>query len=73
MPFVVVMIIWLSVIFVSFGLFAPRNASVLATLLACSVSTAIAVLLIVDLNWPATGIIQVTSAPLRFAESQMGK
>jgi hypothetical protein len=73
LPFVVVMIIWLTVIFGSFGLFAPRNASVIATLLACSLSTAIAVLLIVDLNWPASGIIQITSAPLRFAESQLGQ
>jgi hypothetical protein len=73
LPFVVVLVIWLTVIFVSFGLFAPPNAAVVATLLVCALSTAIAVLLIVDLNWPAAGIIQITSTPLRFAESQLGR
>jgi hypothetical protein len=35
MSFSVVMVFWLAVIFASFGLFAPRNATVIATLFVC--------------------------------------
>ena len=39
-PFLVVLVFWLSIIFASFGLFAPRNATVIAVLCVCSLSVA---------------------------------
>ncbi|SFJ07360.1 bestrophin-like domain [Planctomicrobium piriforme] len=72
-PFLIVLIFWLTVIYCSFGLFAPRNGIALAVLLLCALSSAGAVFLIVDLNQPNGGLIQVSSTPLRYALSQLGK
>ena len=43
-PFVVVLVFWLCIIFASFGLFAPRNATV------CALSVAGAIFLILELG-----------------------
>jgi hypothetical protein len=72
-PFLVVLLFWLLAIFVSFGLFGPPNGAVVTALLVCALATAGAVFLIVDLNEPAGGLIEVSSAPLRSAVSELGK
>ena len=72
-PFLAVLFFWLFALFVSFGLFAPRNGAVMTALIVCALSAAGAVFLIVDLNRPSSGLIQVPSTPLRYALSQLGK
>lgn len=72
-PFLAVLSFWLFALFVSFGLFAPRNGAVMTALIVGALSAAGAVFLIVDLNRPSSGLIQVPSAPLRYALSQLGK
>jgi hypothetical protein len=72
-PFLVVVIFWLSMLFVSFGLFAPPNATAIATLLAAAISVAGALYLILELDHPFSGLIQISSAPLRNALSVLGK
>lgn len=37
-PFLAVLIFWLTITFASFGLFAPRNATVIAVLFVCTLS-----------------------------------
>jgi hypothetical protein len=54
-PFVIILILWLFVLFVSFGLFAPRNAVVVAALLVGALAISGAVLLIVDVDSPYEG------------------
>lgn len=71
--FLVVLIFWLSVLFSSFGLFSPRNATVVAMLFVCALSVAGAVFLIADLDQPFDGLIQISDAPLRKALSQLGQ
>jgi hypothetical protein len=71
-PFLVVLTFWLSVIFVSFGLMAPRNATVLATLLLCALAVAGAVFLILELDRPFDGSIQISSEPLRKVLAAVG-
>ena len=44
-PLLVVLVFWLTVIFFSFGLFTPCNATVLATLFICALSVSGAILL----------------------------
>jgi len=73
MPFVVVMIIWLALIFASFGLFAPTNSTVISVLLACALSVAGAVFLILEMDRPFQGLIQISSAPLKNALVQIAK
>lgn len=67
MPFLVLLIFWVTVIFLSFGLFAPRNATVVATLFLCALSVSGAIFLIMELDRPFGGMIQISSAPLRNA------
>ena len=72
-PFLVVVVFWLSMLFVSFGLFAPRNMTAIVTLLVSAMSVAGALYLILELDHPFSGLIQISSAPLRNALSVLGK
>ena len=71
--FLVVLISWLVALFVSFGLFAPRNATVLAALLISALSVSGAVFLILELDQPFTGVIQISSTPMRDAFLHLGE
>ena len=73
MPFLVLLIFWVTVIFLSFGLFAPRNATVIVTLFLCALSLSGAIFLILELDLPFGGLVQISSAPLRSALSQIDK
>ncbi|MCC8392028.1 hypothetical protein LJ656_05455 [Paraburkholderia sp. MMS20-SJTR3] len=64
-PFFKTLTFWLGVIFLSFGLIAPRNALALVTIMLGAVSIASAVYVIVDLDTPFSGPIVVSSGPLR--------
>ncbi len=72
-PFLVILVFWLTIVFVSFGLFAPRNATVITALFVCSVSVAAALFLVLEMESPLTGFIQVSPDPLRNALSALGK
>jgi hypothetical protein len=71
--FLFVVIFWLTVTFASFGLYAPRNATVLGVLFFAALSVALALFLIVELDGPFAGLIKVSSAPVRFALENLGK
>jgi hypothetical protein len=71
-PFLIVLIFWLSVLFVTFGLFSPWNATVVTVLFICAVSLAAAIFLIVEMDRPFHGLIQISGKPLRDALSQIG-
>jgi hypothetical protein len=66
-PLLIVMIFWLTALFISFGLLAPRNATVLATLLVSALSVSCAVFLILEMYTPYAGLIRISDAPLRAA------
>ena len=72
-PFLVVMVCWLTLILASFSLFAPSNATVFSTLLVCALAVSSAVFLILELDRPFEGMIQISSAPLRAALAQLGR
>jgi hypothetical protein len=69
-PYLAVLIAWLAVVFVSFGMIAPSNATVIAVLLICALSAAGSILLIVDLDQPFSGLIQLSLDPLKNALAQ---
>lgn len=71
-PYLAVLIAWLAVVFLSFGMIAPSNATVIVVLLVCAVSAAGSILLIVDLDEPFSGLIQLSLDPLKNALTQMG-
>jgi hypothetical protein len=71
--FLAVVAVWLSIVFTSFGLYAPRNATVIVALFLGALSVAGAILLIMELYTPFEGWIRIPSAPLRSALAQLGK
>jgi len=71
-PFLVVVVFWLAVIFTSFGLFAPYNATVIATLFVCALSVSGAIFLILELDSPFAGLMQISDLPLRNALTLLG-
>jgi len=73
MPFFVLMVFWLTIIFASFGLFSPRNATVITVLLICALSAAGSLFLIIELDTPYQGLIKVSSVPLRNALAHLGQ
>jgi len=72
-PFLVVLVFWLTIIFMSFGLFAPHNLTVVATLLVCALSVSGAIFLILELDQPFEGLIRISSAPVQSALAHLGK
>ena len=73
MPLLVVLVLWLTVIFVSFGLFAPSNATVISSLFVSALSVSGAIFLILEMYGPYSGLIQISSAPLRAALAHLGQ
>ena len=73
MPFLVLLVFWVTIIFLSFGLFAPPNATVIATLFLCALSVSGAIFMILELDRPFGGLIHISSAPMRNALAQLGK
>ena len=72
-PFLVILLFWITIIFISFGIFARPNATLIASLFVCALSVSGAVYLILDMDQPFGGLIQVSSAPLRDAISHLGQ
>jgi hypothetical protein len=72
-PLLTIVVFWLTINFVSFGLFAPRNATVVVTLSLCGLAVAGAVFLILEMYSPFHGIIEISNAPLRNALSLLGR
>lgn len=72
-PFYVVMIFWLSVMFLGFGLSAQRNLLVLVMIGLGAGAIASVVFVIVDLDTPFTGLFGMSSQPIREALDQMSR
>jgi len=71
-PFIIVIVFWLTVIFASFGLFALANTIVTSVFVVCALSVSGALFLILELDRSYTRMIQVSSAPLRQALAHLG-
>jgi hypothetical protein len=72
-PFLVVLVVWLTLIFLGFGLLAPRNPTVVVTLLLCALSVSGAIFLILELDRPFDGMIQISGDPVRKALANLGQ
>lgn len=69
----VTLLFWLTVLFISFGLFAPSNLTVVASLFVAALAVTSAIFLIIEMYHPYTGLIQLSDAPLRVALAQLGQ
>jgi hypothetical protein len=70
--FLVMLILWLIIIFASFGLFSLRNATVIIAFFVCALSVAGSLYLILELDQPYHGVIKLSSEPLRIALAHLG-
>ncbi|HQR06655.1 MAG TPA: DUF4239 domain-containing protein [Gemmatales bacterium] len=73
LPFLVILIFWLTMLYLSIGLLAPCNATVVTVLLICALSVSSAIFLIHEMNHPFQGIIQLSRAPFDKALEHLGK
>ena len=73
MPFLVILVCWLTITFASFGLFAPRHATVLAVLFVCALSVGSALFLILEMDTPFDGVLKVSAEPLRYALAHLNQ
>ena len=72
-PFLVILLFWLTLLYTSFGLLAPRNATVVTAMFLGALSLATALFLIVEMSRPMAGAIKVSSAPMRKALEHLGR
>jgi len=72
-PFLVALVFWLTITFSSFGLFAPRNATVVAVMCLCALSVSSVIFLILEMDRPFDGVIKVSGAPVRYALAHLGQ
>jgi hypothetical protein len=73
LPLLVVLVLWLAALFASFGLFAPRNATVIVVLAVAALSVCGAIFLILEMNRPFQGLVKISAAPLRYALAHLGQ
>jgi hypothetical protein len=70
-PLLLVVTSWLLAIFISFGIFAPSNATVIMTLLVCAIAASAAIFIIMSMYSPFSGVLKISPAAVRDALSQM--
>jgi hypothetical protein len=72
-PFLVVLLFWLTMLHVNFGLLAPRNATVIIVLFISALSVSGAIFVVLDMSHPLQGVIKVSSEPMRKALELLGQ
>ena len=72
LPFLATLVLWLTVLFANFGLFAPRHATVAAALFVCALSLSAAIFLILEMDRPFDGFITSPTADAERAGAHGG-
>jgi hypothetical protein len=70
-PFLAVLIFWVAILFLGFGLLAPFNATLAGTQFLGALSVAGALFMILELNEPYGGLLRISDAPLVAAIAQL--
>lgn len=72
-PLLGILAFWLVILFFSFGLFAPGNGTALAALFTAAAAVAIAVFLMIELNSPFHGLLQISREPFDAALTHLAQ
>jgi hypothetical protein len=72
-PLLIVVSFWLVVIFLSFSLIAPRNATATFALMVSAVAAATAIFLVLELDRPFSGLLRISNEPVLKVLSQLEK
>lgn len=73
MPFLVVMVFWLSMLLFGINLFVAPNRIVIASMFVGALCLSAAIFLILQLDSPFEGLMRLSSAPLRRALGMLGQ
>jgi hypothetical protein len=65
--FLIMLVFWLTILFGTFGLFAPRNITVAVALVLSAVAVSGGIELVLDMTDPFSGIVRISSTPMRHA------
>jgi hypothetical protein len=71
-PFLVIVMFWLTMLFVSFSLFSPLNPTSIGPLVIIAISASAALFLILELSEPFSGLMQIPPSPLTNALAPLG-
>jgi hypothetical protein len=71
LPFLVLLILWLAIVFFSFGLFAPLSGTAITILCLCSMAVAGGITMILELDSPLSGLVRISAEPMRQALAQI--
>ena len=66
-PLLAVLVAWLTVIFIGFGLLAPRNDTIITTLVVCALAVSGAIFIIMAMYKPFSGIMRISPSPIHDA------
>jgi Protein of unknown function (DUF4239) len=70
-PFLTVLVFWICMLFLGFGLFSSPNPTITVALLVGALSVACAIFLILEMNDPYRGLMRISDEPLRNAMVQI--
>lgn len=72
-PLLGILVFWLVILFVSFGMFAPANSTVVVALFMAALAVSGAIFLMMELNSPFSGVLQISSSPFDDALTHLGQ
>jgi hypothetical protein len=72
-PLLLVVVSWLALIYLSFGLFTPPSPTIVVTFVFGALAVSSAVLIILELYTPFRGVLRISSGPILEALSEMGR
>jgi len=70
-PLITIVMLWLAIIFASFGYRAPRNTVVTASLCLAALLISAAIYLILDMDTPSSSMTQASNVPVQRALAQL--
>jgi Protein of unknown function (DUF4239) len=71
--FLVILVFWLMITFTSFGLFAPKNVTVVTVIFVCALSVSSAIFLVLEMDGPFEGLLRASPEPLRLALAHLNQ
>ena len=66
-PLLVMIVFWLTILFASFALFAPKNLTATLALFFCVVTVSSGIAIVLEMDTPFAGIVRLSSTPLQRA------
>jgi hypothetical protein len=67
LAFLNLLVFWLTILFGTFGLFAPRNATVVLALVLSATAVSSGIGLVIDMTDPFSGFVRISGGPMHHA------